>query len=111
MLENPGGGGELLTHYETLLISQSSLDKEDIGKLIDKTNHQITKSGGKPVRTTEWGVKKLAYEIKKQREGYYILFEFTGEKDAVRSLEDYLNLQGEVLRYLTTLKKAKRTRA
>lgn len=100
-----------MTQYETLLIGQSALDKESVTRLIDKTNHQITKVGGRPVRTTEWGVKKLAYEIKKQREGYYILFEFSGEKDAVRKLEDFLKLQGEVLRCMTTVKKSKRARA
>ena len=97
-----------MTNYQTLLVGQPTLDKPAISKLVDKTNHQITKGGGKPVRTSEWGIKKLAYEIRKQREGFYILFEFSGEKDCVRQLEDFLNIQTEVLRYMSTRKKGSR---
>lgn len=93
--------------YETLLITKPALEKEAIATLVGKVTAVIAKNGGEHVKTDEWGSRRLAYEIKKNREGYYILFEFGGEKATVRKVEDYLNLQADVIRYLTTKKVAR----
>ncbi|OEU51473.1 MAG: 30S ribosomal protein S6, partial [Desulfobacterales bacterium S3730MH5] len=53
------------------------------------------------VKLDEWGQKSLAYEIKKQTRGYYVLFEFCGDGSQVKELERNLNLDDRVLKYLT----------
>ena len=93
-----------MTIYETLLIAKPDLGKEAIDGLKEKIASTISKNGGDSVKSQDWGPRRLAYEIAKYREGFYILFEFKGSGPLVRKIEDYLNLQPDVIRYLTTLK-------
>lgn len=89
--------------YETLLIAKPNLEPDIVETIKTKVTTAITKNGGKTIGVDDWGTKRLAYEVKKFREGNYILFKFRGEGETVRKVEDYLNLQTDVIRYLTTL--------
>ena len=91
-----------MTAYETLLISKPNLDQTSLEGLKKKVSTAIEKNGGQPIAIDVWGTKRLAYEVKKFREGSYFLFKFHGEKETVRKLEDYLNLQTDIIRYMTT---------
>ncbi|MBI3892973.1 MAG: 30S ribosomal protein S6 [Candidatus Wallbacteria bacterium] len=93
-----------MTTYETLLIADPNFEKKDVTKLVEKTEAALAKTGARLAKITEWGRKKLAYEIKKQGEGYYILFEFEGAKDSAKKFAEFLKLQEEVLRSMTTRK-------
>lgn len=93
-----------MTTYETLLIANPNFEKKDVTKLLEKSEATLTKTGAKVSKITEWGRKKLAYEIKKQNEGYYILLEFEGERDSANKFREFLKLQEEVLRFMTTRK-------
>jgi small subunit ribosomal protein S6 len=90
--------------YETLLIADPNFEKKDVTKLIEKVEATLGKTGAKLSKFTEWGRKKLAYEIDKQPEGYYILLEFEGDGETSRKLTEFLKLQEEVMRTLTTRK-------
>ena len=94
--------------YETLLITKPNLDNVSVEGIKKKVSSSIEKNGGKPIAVDEWGTKRLSYEIQKFREGNYILFKYHGEGETVRKIENYLNLQTDVIRYMTTkmLKKA-----
>ncbi|MBI4863838.1 MAG: 30S ribosomal protein S6 [Candidatus Riflebacteria bacterium] len=94
------------TQYETLLITEPSFEKEQIDQFLEKYSTTIQKHGGKIVKTTEWGKRKLAYEIDKHNEGYYILVEFEGIGDLVKKCETYLNLQPSIIRHMTIKKPA-----
>jgi len=88
--------------YETLLITKPGLEPDSVDGLKKKISTAIEKNGGQSMGVDDWGTKRLAYEIKKFREGTYILFKYRGAGDTVRKVEDYLNLQTDVIRYLTT---------
>lgn len=90
--------------YETLLIAEPSIERKDVAKLVEKSEKTLEKAGGKLLSTTEWGKRKLAYEIKKHTEGYYILFELDGDKDIPKKFNDTLRLERQVLRFMTTKK-------
>lgn len=92
--------------YETLLIADPNFEKKDVTKLVEKSEATLAKTGAKISKITEWGRRRLAYEIRKQTEGYYILLEFEGEKDTSKKFGEFLKLQEEVLRSLTTRKTA-----
>lgn len=90
--------------YETLILAEPNLDREAIDALLDKVSKQIEKVGGEIKKVDEWGVRKLAYEVKKNTDGFYVLYEFAGPTSAVRPLEDFLRLQNPVMRFKTTVR-------
>lgn len=90
--------------YETLIIAEPTFEKEHLDQFMEKFEQQITRYGGKLHRTTEWGKRRLAYEIKKHADGYYFLVEFEGTGDLVKKSDNYLNLQTNLLRHLTVKK-------
>ena len=64
--------------YESLFIIRPSLSDEDTTALIEKMKGTVTKHGASLVRAENWGRKKLAYEIKRERKGTYVYFYFQG---------------------------------
>ena len=98
------------SQYETLIIAEPTFEKEHLDTFMEKFEQQLTRYGGKLHRTTEWGKRRLSYEIKKHAEGYYFLVEFEGTGDLVKKSDNYLNLQTNLLRHLTVTKpKARKT--
>lgn len=92
-------------NYETLILAEPHLDREAIDALLKKISGQLEKAGAKIKNVDEWGVRKLAYQIKKHNDGFYVLYEYEAEgKDTVRPVEDFLRLQAPVMRFKTTLK-------
>ena len=91
-----------MTAYETLLIAKPNLDAASLEGLKKKVSTAIAKNGGEAIAIDEWGTKRLAFEISKFREGNYFLFKFYGKNETVRKLEENLNLQTDVIRYMTT---------
>jgi len=93
-----------LTRYETLLITLPEIQKEELESFLDRSGQSLTKFGGNLIKTTEWGRRRLSYEIKKQNEGLYYLLEYDGQDDCVAKFQEFLRLQSECLRYMTTRK-------
>lgn len=62
----------------------------------------ITENGGKITGFSEWGLRDLAYEIKKQRKGYYVVVTFTAENKALNEFNRIVSLDASVLRFLIT---------
>jgi small subunit ribosomal protein S6 len=96
------------SHYETLVIADPTFEKEQMDQFMEKYDQQIQRFGGTLQKTTEWGKRRLAYEIKKQVEGFYFLVEFEGTGDLVKKCDNYLNLQSNILRHLTVKRPAAR---
>lgn len=89
-----------MNNYESIFVLKPSLEEEARAQLIEKFQSIITKSGGELVKTEEWGIRKLAYEIKKLREGYYVLVQFKANHDLPRELERNYKIADEVIRYI-----------
>ncbi len=89
-----------MRNYELCLVFSSKLGKEEQEKLLGKIKADIEKSGGKIEKEEEWGKRELAYRIKKEAEGIYILFFLKLPEEGVNTFEQRLKLEEKILRYL-----------
>ena len=90
-----------MRRYETVFIVNPSLSQEESQPLFDKLTDLIVAHQGLMVKFDEWGQKRLAYEIRKQTRGYYILLDFCGNGSLVKELERNMRLDDRVLKYMT----------
>ena len=93
--------------YEVLYIVRADFDDEKVQDAVKRVNTLIARSGGTAERTNLWGKRKLAYEVKHQTEGAYVLQDFQLEPDRVPELEAGLKITEEVLRHLIVRKPEK----
>jgi len=93
-----------LRRYEILFIAHADSSEGDIDELIERYKSIITQSHGFVVKIDKWGSRKLAYEIKKQKKGIYVLLDFAGESSIVPELERMLKIEDKVLKFLTVMK-------
>jgi small subunit ribosomal protein S6 len=96
-----------LRDYEVLYIVRADLDDEKVQDAVKRVNTLIQRSGGTAERTNLWGKRKLAYEVKHQKEGSYVLQDFKLDPDRVPELESSLKITEEVLRHLIVRKPEK----
>jgi small subunit ribosomal protein S6 len=92
----------VLYPYETLLIFDPRLTEEEVAALLTKVQETFRSLGGEVVKAESWGKRRLAYDIRKQREGTYAVLEGRAEPPAVKEFERQLKLNEQVLRYFTT---------
>ena len=93
--------------YEVLYIVRADLDDDKVQDIIKRVNTLIEKAGGSVERTNIWGKRKLAYEVKHQKEGAYVLQDFQIGPDHIPELEAALKITEEVLRHLIVRKPEK----
>jgi small subunit ribosomal protein S6 len=85
--------------YETIYIVQPDLGDEDIKALTEKVQDVITNLKGDCRRLEDWGLRKLAYPVKKQIRGRYFYLNFEGDSALIAELERRLRLDDRVLRH------------
>ena len=93
--------------YEVLYIVRADLDDDKVQDAVRRVNTLIERSGGHADKTNLWGKRKLAYEVKHQKDGAYVLQDFQLEPDRVPELESSLKITEEVLRHLIVRKPEK----
>jgi small subunit ribosomal protein S6 len=76
--------------------------EEEVAALLTQLGEQLKGLGGDIARVDNWGKRRLAYEIRKQREGTYAVFEVSAEPAMVKEFERQLRLNENILRYLST---------
>ena len=86
--------------YELVFILNADLSEDDFSRVLGKVNDLVTKLGGTISETIPWGKRKLAYPIKKQAEGSYVLEKVQIKQTALKELDANLKLSEDVLRYL-----------
>ena len=87
--------------YEVMYIVDPDTDDEKIGKLNDAVGKLVTKQGGSVVRMDDIGRKRMAYQIQKKQEGYYVLFEIEGSGQEIAELERRMRVNDMIIRYIT----------
>jgi small subunit ribosomal protein S6 len=87
--------------YESAILINAALDDEAIKNLIGRVKENITTNGGEILEIEDWGRKRLAYQVKKSKIGYYAIFRFNSLPDIIPKLERYYQLDETILRYLT----------
>ena len=93
--------------YEVLYIVRADVDDDNVQDAVKRVNTLIERSGGTPDSTNLWGKRKLAYDVKHQKEGSYVLQDFHLDPDRVPELEASLKITEEVLRHLIVRKPEK----
>ncbi|MBR6801447.1 MAG: 30S ribosomal protein S6 [Eubacteriaceae bacterium] len=84
--------------YETLFITSPLLLEEEQKAMTQKVLDVIASKGGEVENVDEWGKKRLAYEINKQREGYYTLVNFKGNNDVLDELNHIYKITEDLYR-------------
>jgi len=92
--------------YETLFVLRTNIDEESRAALIEKFTG-IINNDGEVTNVDEWGTRKLAYEIEKVNEGYYVLVDFKANTDLPLELERNFRISDDVLRYVVINKEEK----
>jgi len=87
--------------YELIFILQSDLEDEERVVFIEKVQEWVATVGGQIIKVDHWGQRKLAYPIRKLKQGFYVLLHLQLPTDGVRELERRFQIAEQVLRYLT----------
>ncbi|QXD14481.1 30S ribosomal protein S6 [Rhodocaloribacter litoris] len=87
--------------YELTYIINAAISDDQIKQLVQRVNKYIEEHGGKILEVDEWGNRRLAYPINKKRNGYYVNLYFEAEGDLIGRLERALEIDDNILRYLT----------
>ena len=86
--------------YESIFILRSTLNDEDVQKIISKIEG-VVKQGGELLATENWGKKRLAYEVMKEKKGIYVLLRFRAKGDLVVEIERNYRIDDNVIKFLT----------
>ena len=87
--------------YEVMIIFDPTLEDDAVRAEVDRSSELIRSAGGNPGRVERWGKRRLAYEIRRHREGSYVVLEAQAEPAVMADLDRMLFLADEVLRHKT----------
>ena len=90
-----------MNKYESVLIARQDLGASQVSSLIDSLKEVVSKQGGEVVRVDNWGLKNLAYRIKKNRKGHYVLLNISAPAQAVAEYERVMRVNEDIIRYMT----------
>jgi small subunit ribosomal protein S6 len=87
--------------YESVFIVRQDVTAAQVDTLADTFAKIIDDNGGSIQRREYWGLRSLAFRIKKNRKGHYVLFNIDGPSDALQEMERNMRINEDVLRYMT----------
>lgn len=87
--------------YELMFILDPDLEEEARKSVIERVKNEIK---GEVLNVEEWEKRKLAYKINHKEEGYYVVILFRTAGDTLKELDQFLKLQGEILRHIIVKK-------
>ena len=93
-----------MNNYELVYIIPSQSSDEEKETLIAQVNGMIEKENGKIESVERLGNKKLAYEINKKRDGFYVLVNFTADSNVPNTLGALLSITNNIMRYIIVAK-------
>jgi len=94
-------GRHILAYYESVFITRQDLSVTQVEELIELFTKIIDDEGGKVALVENWGLRSLAYRIKKNRKGHYVMMHLDAPSAAVREMERQMGISENVLRQLT----------
>ena len=87
--------------YESIFIINPNITDDETNAVIKKMQDVVAKQGAEMLKFEDWGKKKLAYEVKKQKRGHYVFFQFKGAPAAISELERTYKLTDAVIKFLS----------
>ena len=95
-----------MRQYEIMLILPAESDESVVTRVVDRINQTLAGGKGQVGKLDRWGRRRLAFEIDKQSEGYYLLADLEAEPDALAELDRVLHLADDVIRFKVVHKPA-----
>ena len=89
-----------MNKYESVIIIDPSVDEEKVNEVSQKFTDLIN-NDGQVEKVDQLGKKKLAYEVKKNKEGYYVIFKFEANPNLIAELERNYRIMDEVIKFIT----------
>ncbi len=90
--------------YELMLIVNPDLEEEATDAVIERTSNLIQRGGGEVTNINKWGKRRLAYEIRGNTEGFYVVIDFNADDETTTEVERVLKITEEVVRFLLVRK-------
>ncbi|MDF9866542.1 small subunit ribosomal protein S6 [Bacilli bacterium PM5-3] len=86
--------------YEIMYIIHPSLDEALSNEIVEKYNKVITEDGSKVLEVKDWGLRDLAYEIKKVNKGHYIILKVEASNEAIAEYERLSLIDSNIIRHI-----------
>lgn len=90
-----------MNKYESVCILAPELTNKEVGEMIVKIQDKITEFSDQLVRIENLGKKRLAYEIRKNKEGIYLVINFECEAEHIHELERFYRITDEIIKFIT----------
>lgn len=90
-----------MAFYETIFIVRQDVSTNQVEKMTKEFSDIISNNNGKVAKTENWGLRTLAYLVKKNKKGHYVMFQIDGEGSTIAELERQFRLHEDVTRYMT----------
>jgi small subunit ribosomal protein S6 len=90
-----------MNHYETILIFQPELSDEALDQLIEALQERLKTGGAEIADIEHWGKRRLAYAVRRERYGHYVLIRHQAPTDLIRQFENHLKISEPILKFLT----------
>lgn len=100
-LQHPKGIALDMPLYENVFIARQDISGAQVDALADGFTQLITDNGGEVKKREYWGLRNLAYRMRKNRKGHYVLLNLDAPPPAIAELERTMRINEDVLRYLT----------
>jgi len=95
-------------NYELMFVIKPTLTEEEMKAGIETVKNYVTTTGGEIAVNKDIGIRKLAYEIDKQKRGYYYVSYLSANPDSIREIERQLRINEDILRFITIKYESKR---
>jgi small subunit ribosomal protein S6 len=99
-----------LKRYEVITIVKTDLTEEEITAIIDRSSNIVTDRKGVVAKAEKWGKRRLAYEINKQKDGFYFFIDYAGDGSIVAEMERSFKIDDRILKFMTIAKEGAVTR-
>jgi small subunit ribosomal protein S6 len=90
-----------MPYYESVFIARQDITTAQVDVMAAEFAEIIRQNGGQVTKTESWGLRTLAYKIKKNRKGHYVMFNIDATSAAVQEMERNIRLHEDILRFLT----------
>jgi small subunit ribosomal protein S6 len=87
--------------YETVLIARNDVTQQQVEAVAEEIKTELETDGGSVKKTEYWGLRSLAYRIKKNRKGHYMLLGLDAKPAFINEMERKLGLNEDILRFMT----------
>ena len=87
--------------YEHIFIARQDISSQQVEGLTDMITAVLEENGGKITKQEYWGIKSLAYRVKKNRKGHYSLLNIDAEHSAIAEMERRISLNDDIIRFMT----------